>query len=93
MIQSKMCIAQVLSEDEIESEDIPPSDGVVFILLGLGVSCIELCQSSPVTRVGSAGTIRRPAGTSIDHLNGHRSVIYKYVRESRVIRRSMKQST
>ena len=88
-----MCIAQVSSEDEIESEDIPPSDGVVLILRGPRVYCIVLRQTSPVVRVRSAGTIRRPADGSIDHLNGHRSVIYKYVGGDRVIRLSMKEST
>ena len=86
--QSRVCIAQVSSEDKIESEDIPPSDEVVLILLGLRVYCIVLRQTSPVARVGSAGTVRRPADGSIDHLNGHRSVMNKYVREFRVIRRS-----
>ena len=88
-----MCIAQVSSEDEIKSEDISPSDGPVLILQGLQVYCIVLRQTSPVMRVRSAGTIRRPADGSIDHLNDHQSVIYKYVRKSRVIRRSMKEST
>ena len=91
--QSKMCIAQVSGEDEIESEDIPPSDGVVLILRGLWVYCIVLCQTSPVVCVWSAGTIRRPADDSISHLYGHQSVFYKYVGRSRVIRRSMKEST
>ena len=88
-----MCIAQVSSEDEIESEDISPSDGLVLILLGPWVYCIVLRQTSPVVRVLSAGTIRRPADASINHLNGHRSVIYKYVRKDRVIRISMTEST
>ena len=36
-----MCIAQVSGEDEIESEDIPPSDGVILILRGLRTNVLN----------------------------------------------------
>ena len=65
MIQSKMCIAQVSSEDEIESEDIPPSDGVVLILLGAGSTVLYYVRPGLLCVFGQLG----PSGDQLTVLS------------------------